>query len=212
MITADGTCSGVVITASNGQYTYRSTINGTSATIVINRPGTYRLTASNGKQLNPSSININRYGQIEYSSLWTKYYILNGSYLKSPAYIRKDYYYNNTITHTSDGIHVKNNFDSYAFLSIYDIDEPWTCSGKEIYFECSGSQITNNEVLYIEAINGESTNTGDHTTVGLRIYFGTKTIGHLTIPRMSSYEYLVEVRFSISGLEEFTVHRLWIEY
>ena len=53
MITADGTCSGVVITASNGQYNYRSTINGTSTTIVINRPGTYMLTASNGKQLNP---------------------------------------------------------------------------------------------------------------------------------------------------------------
>ena len=212
MITADGICSGVVITASNGQYTYRSTINGTSATIVINRPGTYRLTASNGKQLNPSSININRYGQIEYSSLWTKYYILNGSYLKSPAYIRNDYYYDNTITHTSDGIHVKNNGDRYAFLSIFDIYEPRTCSGKEIYFECSGSQTTNNKFIVVGTYVGDSTNTKQGTSGSLRIYSGIKTIGHFNIGSISSSDVLVEVRFSIPEVEGFTVHRLWIEY
>ena len=46
-----------------------------------------------------------------------KYYILNGSYLKSPAYIYKDSYYSyTTTTHTSDGVHVKNIFDRQNLL------------------------------------------------------------------------------------------------
>ena len=97
-------------------------------------------------------------------------------------------------------------------MSIFDIYEPRTCSGKEIYFECSGSQTTNNEFIVVGTYVGSSTNTKQGNSGSLRIYSGIKTIGHFTIGSISSSDVLVEVRFSISEVEEFTVHRLWIEY
>ena len=63
MITSEASVSNAVITASNSNYTYQTTMNGTQSEIIINRPGTYNLSSNNGSIFSGSA-NITNYGQV----------------------------------------------------------------------------------------------------------------------------------------------------
>ena len=92
MITADTTVSNVVITATNGTYTYKTTMNGTTATIVINRPGTYTLTHNSQYIISTTSINIQNYGQVENVLLSNRIYLFKNG-IEDKKYLNYIYAY-----------------------------------------------------------------------------------------------------------------------
>ena len=81
MITSTTSVSNVVITATNGTYTYKTTMNGTSATIVINRPGTYTINAGSSYILSRNTVSITKYNQIENITMNCLILISNGTTL-----------------------------------------------------------------------------------------------------------------------------------
>ena len=106
MITADKPLSNVVITATNGTYTYKTTMNGTTATIVINRPGTYTIYNTGNYTLSTSTASITSYSQVIHITLSSRIYILQGGNINN-AYMSKVFTnVGGEATLTNDGIRV----------------------------------------------------------------------------------------------------------